>query len=485
MNKTFIKYMILFLFAGFQAQKAQAQLPVSLYYLENIPQSNLLNPAMVPRANGFVGVPLINGIYTNISTDISPGTFYQNGLLPINEGFDYSKLYSALGKTTDVSSYQTISPIIMGWRGKHGYFTLAISEKIQQNLALPTDIFKLVENMGIPAGTTLDLSTLNINTSYHREVSVGYTYRVNKELRIGVHAKALFGLANMSTKINQFTLSADKEEWRYSMDVEANASIPADIALNEDGMLSEIGLPELSADYLIDNVGLKLSNPGFGADFGATYDLDDKWLFSASVTDLGFINWKSDLVNLKSTGEYTFEGIEIDGLSSSAFEGIFEDLTDTLMNVVQFSVDSTQSYITYTTPKIYAGGAYKVNHYLTMGVLSKSILRKNAFHQEFNFSANLNLYRFFSAALSYNLSLKGYNSAGIALSFRGGPVQLYLVGDYVPLSYNNYIIQSDGDSQTIPGPTDFQNFSFMFGLNLIFGANGYQNEPIIDSYSEF
>jgi hypothetical protein len=28
-----------------------------LYYFENIPQSNYTNPAMMPRANGFLGLP--------------------------------------------------------------------------------------------------------------------------------------------------------------------------------------------------------------------------------------------------------------------------------------------------------------------------------------------------------------------------------------------------------------------------------------------
>jgi len=38
---------------------------------------------------------------------------------------------------------------------------------------------------------------------------------------------------------------------------------------------------------------------GLGMDIGATYDLTDRIVLSASLTDLGFIRWNKDVTNLK------------------------------------------------------------------------------------------------------------------------------------------------------------------------------------------
>ncbi|MFO7615765.1 MAG: hypothetical protein R6V75_00775, partial [Bacteroidales bacterium] len=49
---------------------SRAQQPLSLYYLENIPQSVNLNPALLPRMTGFIGLPGINAIYGGFHHDL-------------------------------------------------------------------------------------------------------------------------------------------------------------------------------------------------------------------------------------------------------------------------------------------------------------------------------------------------------------------------------------------------------------------------------
>ena len=38
---------------------------------------------------------------------------------------------------------------------------------------------------------------------------------------------------------------------------------------------------------------------GLGLDIGATYDITDKLVVSAAITDLGFIRWKKDVTQFK------------------------------------------------------------------------------------------------------------------------------------------------------------------------------------------
>ena len=119
-------------------------------------------------------------------------------------------------------------------------------------------------------------------------------------------------------------------------------------------------------------------------------------------------------------------------------------------------------------------------------MLYEVITRKNI-QQELTLSANVNMYKFLTTSLSYNLTFSGYNSVGLGLGFRGGPLQWYLMVDYVPIKYNDYnIVDSNKEVTTVPWiPDRLDRISIMTGLNIIIGANGFQNEPIIDAYSEF
>ncbi len=47
------------------AMQLTAQTPMSLYYMETIPQSNQLNPAMAPRANFYIALPSLRFGFQN------------------------------------------------------------------------------------------------------------------------------------------------------------------------------------------------------------------------------------------------------------------------------------------------------------------------------------------------------------------------------------------------------------------------------------
>ena len=50
---------------------------------------------------------------------------------------------------------------------------------------------------------------------------------------------------------------------------------------------------------------------GLGLDIGATYDLTDRIVVSAAITDLGFIRWKKDVTNLKANNQFEFSGLNM------------------------------------------------------------------------------------------------------------------------------------------------------------------------------
>jgi len=252
----------------------------------------------------------------------------------------------------------------------------------------------------------------------------------------------------------------------------------------------DIYRPEIDMSTLLNTMVTNFENPGFAFDIGAVYDYGDQWTFSAALNDVGMIKWKGSLNSFTSNGDFGFGGLplafnEILGNSEDT-TGILSEIVDSIRNSVQME-HGEESFTTTTTPKLYLGAKYNINHVIGVGFVSKSTFYKQNTKQEFGLSANFNLYHFLTAHLSYNLALKGNNSLGLGLGLRGGPLQFYFIADYVPYSFRNYSIQMEEGTEPvkIPGPANLKNLSFMMGLNLLFGANGFRDEPMIDAYSEF
>jgi hypothetical protein len=65
-----------------------------------------------------------------------------------------------------------------------------------------------------------------------------------------------------------------------------------------------------TSDGIKDNL-LNTKNMGFGLDIGATYNISEKIMVSAALTDLGFIKWKTDVTNLQAKGRFEFSGIDL------------------------------------------------------------------------------------------------------------------------------------------------------------------------------
>lgn len=479
---------------------AKAQNPVSLYYLENIPQSGFINPAMAPRANAFIGVPGINAIYFSMRNDLFGPNFIQEegniGYLLTQREYDHDKLYRSIGKAANFGQNISFSDIYFGFSGKRGYFTFGITEKMSSAFNLPKSFFEMVET-GFENGGTLDFAPLGFNASYYREYMAGFSYQLTSQIRVGIHAKLLQGLFSAKTDLEKFDLYTSTDRWTLDMKGDIYMSAPLSVTLNDEGIPDKVEMDEMEGvgDYL-DVALTNFSNPGFALDVGAVYDFNEAWTFSASINDLGFINWNGNLNSFSADGKYSWKGLSMDMayIDTMDTELIIEELTDTIKSVVNYS-HGNQGFSSGLGPQLYLGAKYNLTHYLSFGALSRTVFKKYDFQQEFNLSANLNLYHVLTTTFNYTVALSGANSLGFGLGLRGGPVQFYFLADYLPTSYRTYIIEideknEDGDvisttREEYPGPVDFDSFNFMLGLNILIGPNGFKDSPMIDAYSEF
>ncbi len=474
-TKTLLIGVFLLSFTGIFAQNSSL-----LYYLENLPQTNYTNPAMMPRTNSFFGLPGISSIAFNFKSDIAPKDLLQKSgdrwVHPLDAAFDYNKLYKSIGKSASVNTELAYTPIYFGFRTGNGYFTFSLQQKIKARFGLPQDLFRITEK-GFDSGTILNLVTLETQILAYHELSIGYAHKIDKHLTVGVHIKPLSGIAAAQMKFNEFLIQNNRINYNMHIDGEILTSSPfIEFVPSEDGFVKEFETDDdISTSDIVNNVIPKFSNFGLALDLGAVYDLNREFSFSVALNNLGYINWKTNTNATSTKGKYMFTGPDISINQIDEMDVAYEEIADSVMSVIDGNT-SNKSFSTTLVPELMLGSVYHVNHVLDLGFLSKSTFAKYNYRQEFVVSANFNLYKTLTTNIAYNHEIRGAKDLGIGLALSAGPAQLYILINNIPFYYDKIV---DEEKEFIV-PTKTESYSFMMGINIVLGKNGYRNKPMIE-----
>jgi len=457
--------------------------------METIPQLTSINPAMQPRTIGYFAFPSVSLVFQN---DFAIRTIVQNSgnkwYLPVEQQFDIDKLYRKIGKSYDIMNDMQIDIIGFGGKiGKTGYFTFTFSERIETQIGLPLDFFKIAEKL-FPDGSQFDFSLLRMKAIVYKQLNFGYSTAINKNLTLGLNLRPLFGQAAVKTDFKRFDLSTARKMW--NVDTYGNVYTSGPLLLVEN---PEINYPEYDVieqknmiDY-IDKYVINFSNPGIAVDFGAVYKLDEDWSFSASFNNLGIIKWNNDLNSISFSGNYHFEGKEVEEPNQNAYKNFLDDLFKTFEDSISYSTGN-KDFTTTLLPYLYLGASYNLTNTISFGFLSRSIFQKGGIRQNFSLSGNMLLYNYLSLSLAINQQIKGGTYGGMGLALDLGPVQLYLLADYIPIRYSTVTITTNSSVDEIEYlPSRLKEASFMVGLNLLFGKKGYRDTPMFEreKYSYF
>ena len=467
----------------------QVRQPHSLYFMETIPQILQMNPALQPRANGYIMLPNAN---IDLRGDLAAKDVLQHqGALwytPFEKNYNYDKLYKSTGKKATMSNNAIDVDVIgFGFRTGNGYFSFGVSEHISANNALPNDLFKISEN-GFPNGTKLDFSSLGGQEIVYMQWRFGYSGKLNEKLSIGLNVKPLFGQIAVVSKIEKFDIHTGEEQWIIDAKGNIYSSAPIDVITNAEGKIDDIEDRDFSdyktKDWINDYV-TALNNPGIAFDFGAAYQVNERLTASASLNNLGFISWENDLNSISFNGKYEFKGIEYDATSDDKIEDLFKNLGDSIVDAMNYKVRNDK-FKTPLAPVFHAGASYQLSRAASVGFLSRTVFWKNGVRQSFNTTFSLQPYSFVAMNVGATYQIKSNVYLGGGFTFLLGPLQIYFLADYIPVYYSTLrIIHNEKpveilDRNEISIPERMKTFTFNAGINLVFGRHGYINRPMLD-----
>ncbi len=472
------------LFIVFSSDLILAQNSQTLYYMNRIPQSNQMNPAIQPKCNFFLGLPAVSSLQIGVGnnryglTDVIMKHPTNDSLITFlhpDAEFNQSDFLNKLGENNFFFQDFQTDLLSFGFRLNTWYFSFNLSEKLSMSLNYPEDLmdFALNGNKNFIYETT-DFSQLGVNANFYREYGIGVAKEITSNLSVGIRAKVLFGHANISNSTNNVLgFYSSRDSIYINANAVVNTSSPLIATTNADGDFDGFEVPAYlensETDSLID-LALQHQNMGFGIDLGVYYQPIDKVALSLSLIDLGYIKWDKDVTNLELKGDYSFKGVDVSdefGAEESESDP-FEEVLDSLENSFTVS-NQSNSYTTALGTKIYVGASYFVSPKFDVSFLSRSYIYNNYLNQAFTFSANVRPVNGISASLSYSIMNGSYNNIGFGLVLGGAPLQLYII--------------SDNASAALWGHKT-TSANFRFGLNIAFGCRQRaknQDKPLLKS----
>ncbi|MFZ4399096.1 MAG: DUF5723 family protein [Bacteroidales bacterium] len=451
---------ILFAFLALQLMHKSviAQDGNTIYFINNIPQSNYSNPASLPNCKFYIGVPAMSSFGFNLEN----GSFSYNDIFSRRTDdsliIDKNKLLGALSDDNKLSYDISEQIFTLGMRMRRSYFTLSASSKFSTNFNYTKDLMTFLLKGNEPfIGKTANLSDSKLGLNAYTEIAFGFSREIGKKLTLGLRFKYLIGIVNVYTERSdlQFTTDANTYALTTSSDFLIHSSSPFDSLQGMDKQIKNIKPKNL------------MDNTGYAFDFGGEYRLNKRWTIGVSVVDLGSINWKSnvkDYVSKNPNKQFNFNGFDI----NKAFQGgsindsIFTAMIDTLKETLGIKETNGTSYNAPLKTKLYTSIAFSLTRNDRFGILMRNDFANKSVNTLISVSYNRNIGRWFAITLSNTFVAGNIFNPGAGFNLNLGPIQFYMIGDHFSSLY----------------AADMKNLGIHFGMNFIFGKTkqGYRYE---------
>jgi hypothetical protein len=430
--------------------KLEAQMSRSLWFMDHLPAASSLNPAYSPQAKVVVDLPLISS--TNLSVD-APFSWSEITQRNINDD------QLVLNKSGIVSSMDEVGLVgikvqtmmgKLGIRSGRHFFTFDVSKIFNTDVSLERELveFLLYGNAHSKyLGQELQFSETGFKTNFYHEFALGYSIDLNPKLSFGVRAKYLNGILNAWTERANVNIYTDPED-NYSLSASTDILLRTAAAFD---YLEDLNL-ENPMDYIMVRI---TDNHGFAADLGMRYRPVEKLEFSASVQDLGTINWKTNARSYRSehaNETFTFSGLEMSEFLNNGSLADSISVLDTLDK--HFNLESFEEpYNCSLTASANLGGAYNLTNNDQFGLLIRAYFPQGQIRTTYTLNYRRTFGDVFTGVVNYTFTDRGAQ-IGMGLSVRAGAVTLYAMTD----AFRSMI-----------EPATIQAFNAHFGMSLAFG----------------
>lgn len=445
----------------------QAQNKQILYGFDNIPQGLLLNPGFETTYKSHIGIPIISGLSINVSTsEITIADLFRDDSVSFFSGTDFNtKLENALARVDndDYASFNMhVEVLSAGYKlNNRDYLSVGFYTEADAFITYPKDVFRLInEGNASYLGETFSLSNPMIKAEVVGVLHAGISRRLNNQLTVGARVKFYSGAINVTSTDNTGTFTTQIGTdgiYEHSLN-------NIDATVSSSGIYNSENQTDLSAGDIFGNTFFG-GNFGFGFDIGMTYHYNEQIELTASLLDIGYINYSKEVRNGTVNGDYTFSGVDFQYSGSANY---FQDLQDDIDANVRRE-ENNESYavlrpIKFNSSFRYSFGKsrYESNcHDIRLkdfydnavGAQLYSVLRPNGLRWAFTSFYERKFAKFLNTKVTYTIDDFSATNIGVGISTNIWKLNVYGMVD------NIFALGDVANANTA---------SLQFGINLIF-----------------
>ena len=424
---------------------AHAQYTNTLYFMEEINRRNAMNPAFLPEARSYFDFILLPNYYIGIG----------ESAFSIGDLTDIDKLTHQLmdGPTPRFNASINLNILNFGFtvRPNH-YITFESGVNVDAVAYLPKGLFQvLFRGMEDPNQTyTYDLQALGVDVNAYAYAGLGYSGRIAPGLNMGIKAKFILGLANATTNVEQLSLQASRENWTLTSKANMNVAlcVPLQYELNEKGNIDfkTLGLGDWKQ--------IKPAGYGGAIDFGLTYEPIEHLVISAAVTDLGVVYWNNNVTKMGLNTTVNYDGMF--DYSFSDTTDIGEQITARVNEMGEMISDSVTAVpgdasLSMLYGKFNAGIEYGVlQNKISFGVMNRLTFNNSHLYDEVTLAVNFRPAEWFKTSISYSFMNGKWGSLGLGLNLNLAGMNMFLIADYIPLSWAKVYSEQFGIDMNLP-----------------------------------
>lgn len=409
---------------------------LGLHFMDDVWQQNYTNPALVPQQKFFLSFP---SFYAGMSTNISSteSLFKLNGNTLTS---NFSNYVESIDKDLFIRLDVGSEPFAIGFKTKTIHWTLSTAFKsyTHVNTSSTKDFFNLIIN----GNEAFIGETVSINPAFkmglYQEYGLGASFKFRELVSIGLRAKYLVGLTTIETTTSNLSLTTSDEFYQLNFNT--------DIGVNLGGFPEIIDIDSTSGDF---NINAFPNNRGFAIDLGGSFFIGDRVKVTASVLDLGGINWKENAQNVRLQGDFDFDGIDIAGYLLGTDPEVGNPL-DSLKDSYTFA-SNQGGFSTSLSTKVYLSGTYFIKQDLKAGVVLRSEFTGLGTLTSFGINIQKNFGKILNVGLMYSIQNGTYANLGANLGLKLGPIQFFAVSDNLLVALN---------------PLAGSNANMRFGINI-------------------
>ncbi len=450
LNKTYIALSIGLLSAiGAQAQGQ------STYFLDNYSYNYRLNPAIMAERSFFgIGagtVDLSLGSDLGLSSVLFPSADGSSIVTGLNSSVSSEEFLSGIKDQNGLSTNLNYNIFSTGIRKERHMTTVEMNLKANIGANVSGDLFTFLKNGS--ADRAYDFSSTGANINSYLELAVGHS-RINEKhtFGYGFRIKGLLGLAGAQVDFNDTQITANENLIGVNVNAIGRVACPyLKFKVDENGVIK---------GFEKDETNKTISGWGAALDAGVIWKPIPGLSVSASINDLGFLNWNYSLL-AESKGVVEYTGLPLD--EDTDVDTEINNLTNEFKELANLGVkDGSESSMSLLSFSANAGVRYQMPFAKCISVGALATYR-NEFtpYWEARFGASLTPCKWFSLTGNY-----GYGSRGAVC---GGAMS-------VSLFFLNLFVAVDGYSgpiglyeNKIPYPVDSFNYRINLGLTIQFG----------------